>query len=117
MIMKKTRTSYQVWSIRGCIQIDVESAETELGRKFNRDELMDYLFGSYSERAECNHELFIYEEPETTMVHRINRLWAYPFTLLVSPYQYIRYGQVGWTHKTKLGKFILTCTGYLKSDK
>lgn len=32
-------------------------------------------------------------------------------------YQYIRYGQVGWTPKTKLGKFILTCTGYLKSDK
>lgn len=117
MIMKKTRTSYQVWSIRGCIQRDIETAENRLGRKFNRDELMDYLFGSHSERAKCHHELFIYEKPETAMVHRINRLWAYPLTLLVSPYQYIRYGQVGWTHKTKLGKFILTCTGYLKSDK
>lgn len=114
--MKKIRTSYHNWGIHNRIRNDVMDAEESLGRKFTRDELLDYVFGSFSDKPECKYELYIYEKPETNVIHRLNCLWAFPLTLLCSPYQFVKYGDIGWSHKTRFGKFILTCTGFIKPE-
>ncbi|MGR5366951.1 hypothetical protein [Photobacterium damselae] len=86
--------------------------ERGIERELTEKEVVKFLFGSYNDRAQTRLSILIREVPETTVVHRLNRMWAYPFTFILSPFRYILYGDIGWREETKLGKFILTCCGY-----
>ena len=77
------------------------------------EEVIEALFGSYN--ADYLSDFKIIDtcwKPKTTRLHRLNRLWAYPFTLLCFPYQYVKYGECGWKDKTKFGSWMLRVNGY-----
>lgn len=107
----KMRSSYSGWNWKSKVLLDIQEEELERGVVFTKAETLTYLFGDYDTRPETNLDLYIYDKPDKTATHRLNMLWAYPVTLFCSPYRFIRYGGVGWTNKTRFGKFILKCVG------
>ncbi|WP_273860727.1 hypothetical protein [Photobacterium sp. GSS17] len=74
-------------------------------------ELLEGMFGTFRERGDFRIENRYYQ-PKETWVHRLNRLWAFPLTLICSPYMYIKHGQIGWSDKTRFGSWLLKVTGY-----
>lgn len=86
--------------------------ERGIERDLKEREVVEFLFGGYDCRASTRLDIFIREYPETTMKHRLNRLWAYPFTFALAPFRYVLYGDIGWSENTKLGGFILDKCGY-----
>ena len=76
-------------------------------------EVVDRLFGGYYN--DYYSEFRIIDDcwtPKTKWWQRANRFWVYPLTLLCAPYQYIKYGQVGWSDQTSFGSRILRVPGY-----
>ena len=69
--------------------------------------LFDHTDGWYGQYRIVNTDYHVDER----IYHRVNRLWAYPFTLLCSPFRYLAYGHVGWSKSTKFGNWILNCCG------
>lgn len=80
-------------------------------RDMSGEELLEGIFGSFRERGDFRVENRYYQ-PKETWVHRLNRLWALPLTLLCSPYMYIRNGEIGWSNRTRFGRWLLKVTGY-----
>lgn len=78
-------------------------------------EVLDLLFGSWDgDEDRPYYKVFTYDyDHERTWQQRLNMFWAMPLTLLLSPIMYIYSGQVGWSDKSKVGKFILKVTGHL----
>lgn len=113
MIKRKMTSNRSGWNYSRKIKEDVERYEDEYlnGREMTKNEVIEYLFGSYNEYPSTSLDLYLLSPQEKTVKHRLNMLWVMPITLLVAPYSYIRYGSVGWTNKTKVGKFILECVG------
>jgi len=37
-----------------------------------------------------------------------------PLSVVLWPFRYVLYGDGGWSTKTRMGRFILRVTGYLK---
>ena len=44
--------------------------------------------------------------------HRLNRLWAYPLAILISPVQYVIFDNTGFSDRNVLGRVVLKLTGY-----
>lgn len=75
-------------------------------------ELMEILFGvPFHERGSFR-IVNDYWQPETNWKHRVNRLWAFPLTVICAPYRYIKYGDIGWSDNTRFGAWLLKVTGY-----
>ncbi|EGR2229511.1 hypothetical protein DZF79_14895 [Vibrio parahaemolyticus] len=95
------------WQLRKYIQENYSKDVKEM----NGEELLENLFGSFRESGEFRIE-DIHYIPEQTWWHRLNRLWAYPLTIICSPYRYVRYGHIGWDDKTNFGRWLIKVTGH-----
>jgi hypothetical protein len=77
------------------------------------EDVIEKLFGGYNNGYTSDMRIVNdYWEADTKWWHRLNRFWAYPLTVLCSPYQYITKGQTGWSDKTKFGHWMLRACGY-----
>ena len=95
-------------------------AEQYIKDTYNKDvsdmsgkELMECLFGIPFE--EKGRFLIVNARwvPETNWKHRINRIWVSALTIFCAPYQYIKYGEVGWSESTPLGDWLHKIKGCL----
>ena len=113
MIKRDMRYNQNTWNFSSVIEDDIKKRESVIGRAMTKDEVIEHLFGTPLDRATTYLDLYLFKNvPETTWKHRLNRLWAYPLTILLAPFRYVIYGDIGWGNKTKLGKFILVACGY-----
>jgi len=86
-----------------------------VGKEATRDEVLAYLFGDEDGWTDNNFVIREWsDDDKRTPLQRLNMFWAIPFTLLVSPYQYVVKGRVGWDTKTRFSRWILRVTGHLK---
>lgn len=70
--------------------------EKAIGKDATARDVLDYLFGdSLDEGGKANFVIREWCSDIRTPMNRINMFWAIPFTLLLSPYQYITKGQIG----------------------
>lgn len=46
-----------------------------------------------------------------TEIQRLNMFWAVPFTIALSPFKYVIYGDTGWSTRSRFGRWILRRTG------
>jgi hypothetical protein len=112
MIKRKMQRAYTGWNWRWRVEESIAQYEEDTGRKIEtKQELLDHLFGDYNSRPSTDLDLYLFTPQDKTWKHRAHMVWAFPVTLLCAPYRYLRYGEVGWTNKTKFGKFLLTCIG------
>lgn len=92
------------------VKEDIKAHELEYGN-MNRDELLTYLFGDYSEYPQTHFDLYIMVKKDQKWWHRLNMIWAFPLTLLCAPYMWLTQGQIGWTNKSVIGGFVLRSIG------
>ena len=114
MIKKNMRYNQDMWNFSHIIEVDIKNQESLIGRAMTKDEVIEHLFGTHLGRSTTDLDLYLFRAPDTNWKHRLNRLWAYPLTLVLAPFRYVIYGDIGWGNKTKLGKFILVACGYDK---
>lgn len=89
--------------IKDCISDDIKTVSGE--QVINL--LFDHNDGWYGHLRVVDED---YRIPER-LSHRLNKLWAYPLTVMCSPFRYLAYGRIGWSGSTKFGKFILGACG------
>lgn len=75
------------------------------------EDLMIELFGDTENFGEFK-IVDQYWKPKERWYHRLNRFWAYPLFFILAPFQYIIYGETGFSDKNKVGHWILKVTGY-----
>lgn len=104
MIIRNNRTLYR------------HEIEKNLPKNCTGEQVLDYIFGDYDSdyRGYSDFHFRKWDDDKKTKTNRINMLWALPLTIIVSPYMYVKNGQIGWDNKTPLGRFILRVTGHLK---
>lgn len=103
MIVRDTKNVYR------------REVERAIGKDATAKDVLDYLFGDVNSERKTNFVIKEWEVDTTTKpIHRLNMFWAVPLTLLCAPVQYVLYGHVGWTTKTKFGRWIIRVTGHLK---
>lgn len=90
--------------------------ESELGKDATGQQVLDHLFGPYGEYSgsSVNYVIREWRKDDRTMLQRLNMLWAMPLTIALWPFRYVLYGDGGWSTKTRMGRFFLRITGYLK---
>jgi len=83
---------------------------------WNKQNLESFLFGDCYGDKDSDYYLSKpdYYYVKSKITHRLNMLWAWPFTLICYPFQYILKGEVGWSERTIFGKWILKVCGYIK---
>ncbi|HFQ5115451.1 TPA: hypothetical protein ACGU7D_004260 [Vibrio vulnificus] len=113
MLLKKMRRNHGIWNFRHEVDSAIKDHETLHG-PMTKEETLTFLFGDWNNRAETNLDIYLLEQPEKTVLHRLNHLWAFPLTFILAPFRYVLYGDIGWTNKTKLGKFLLKSCGFHK---
>ncbi len=86
--------------------------EKELPDNPTSKDVLDIVFGNYNEFSK--YDVIHRQYCKKTPLQRLNMIWVILFTLAVAPYQYVKYGAVGWDTNTKLGRFFLKITGELK---
>ena len=104
--------------IRNTSSVYRHQVEKAVGKDATAKQVLDHIFGGYGEydRPEANFVLRAWTEDERTFLHRLNMFWAMPLTLLLSPFMYLKSGQVGWSDKSAAGRFILRVTGHLRDE-
>lgn len=106
MIEKPTRNVYThdlIHHLKNNCNLDIA--------KMSGEETLNELFGSRSDRGSFQ-AIDIFWEPRVKRIHRFNRLWVYPMTLILSPFRYVLYGHPGFEDSSKIGRWILKITGY-----
>ena len=116
MIKKKMTYNWANWNFSDEIQKDIKEKEEQVGRRLSKDEVIRHLFGSWDDKPSTTLDLYLLRKQKTTRKHRLNHLWVYPLTLVLAPFRYVLYGDIGWTNKTKLGKFLFVACGYDKGE-
>lgn len=111
-ILKKSMKRNRQFGFHRKINEDIESYESSIGRELTKKEVIQYLFGDWENTPDTELDLYLLDPPEEKVIHRINHLWAFPLTFLLAPFRYVLYGDIGWTNKTKLGRFLLKSCGY-----
>ena len=98
---------------RGVFRREVED---EVGKSASGKEVLDYLLGTESNGHNADSRILIkvWMDDDRTVIHRLNMFWVMPLTLLLSPVMYVLNGSVGWTTRTRFGRFVLRVTGHLK---
>lgn len=114
ILKKEMRSNRSSWNFRWLLDEDIKRFEEQIGGKLSKEETLDFLFGNHSDRARTRLNLYLLEEPEKTVFHRLNHLWAFPLTFVLAPFRYVLYGDIGWDSKTRLGRFILKSCGFHK---
>ena len=88
--------------------------EKNLDDKQAAGEVLDLLYGNYNDDYQTSYKIVVYDyDHKRNWRQRLNMFWVMPLTLILSPFMYLYSGQVGWSDKSKLGKFILKITGHL----
>lgn len=96
------------WQVEKYLKENYDKDINEMSGK----ELMTTLFGvPFHERGSFR-IVNDYWQPVINWKHRMNRLWAFPLTLICAPYRYIRYGDIGWCDKSRFGAWLLKVTGH-----
>ena len=93
--------------------------EKAVGKDATAKQVLDHIFGGYGEydRPDADFVLRVWDgDYNRTFWHRLNMFWAMPLTLLLSPFMYLKSGQVGWSDKSATGRFILRVTGHLRDE-
>lgn len=90
--------------------------ERELGKDATGKQVLDYIFGEYGEGACVDYVIYKWASDDKTVRNRLNMFWAIPLTVALSPFMYLFSGRVGWSTKSKAGRFVLRVTGHLKED-
>lgn len=90
-----------------------------IGKDATVDDVLNYIFGEsvmgYDEKHQYDFIIKAFKrDKKRQWWHRLNMFWAIPVTLILAPFQYVRSGYVGWTDKTRTGRFILKITGHLE---
>ena len=100
---------------RSVYRYDITEA---LGKDATAEEILDYIFGDEYHCRSSNFILRVWSKDRYNrkFYHRLNMLWAMPFSLLIFPFQWVIFGHTGWSDKTKMGRFILKSTGHLFKD-
>lgn len=113
MILRKMKINRASWGYSCKVEDDIRKYEKEYldGEAMTKEEVLEHLFGTYIDRPTTKLDLYLLEPQTKSMRHRVNMLWSVPLTLILAPYSYVRYGSLGWTNKTFLGKFVLKCVG------
>lgn len=88
--------------------------EQELGKDATGQQVLDYLLGPYGDDSRVNFVIREWRKDDRTKLQRLNILWVIPLSILLWPIRYVLYGDGGWSTKTRMGRFILRVTGYLK---
>ena len=90
--------------------------EREIGKDATGQQVLDYLFGPYGEysSSSVNYVICEWRKDDRTKLQRLNILWVIPLSIVLWPFRYVLYGDGGWSTKTRMGRFILRVTGYLK---
>jgi hypothetical protein len=106
MLVRSTRNVYR------------QEVENAVGKDATAKQVLDHIFGGYGEynRREANFVLKVWDGDNRTFLNRLNMFWAMPLTLLLSPFMYLKSGQVGWSDKSSAGRFILRVTGHLRDE-
>lgn len=114
-VLKKDMISNRSsWNFRWLVDKDIKRFEEQIGGKLSKEETLDFLFGNHSDRARTRLDLYLLVEPDKTVIHRLNHLWAFPLTFVLAPFRYVLYGDIGWDNKTRLGRFMLKSCGFHK---
>ncbi len=93
--------------------------EKSVGKDATAKEVLDYIFGGYSEYEAAKADFVLYSwqsDCERTFLHRLNMFWALPLTILLSPFMYLKSGYVGWSDKSAAGRFVLRATGFMRDE-
>ncbi|CAH0528434.1 hypothetical protein CTH30272_02118 [Allocatenococcus thiocycli] len=114
VLKKSMRSNHSNWNFRSKVDEDIKWFEDRRGVALSKEETLDFLFGNHSEFSRTRLDLYLLEKPKKTAFHRLNHLWAYPLTFALAPFRYVLYGDIGWTNKTKFGRFLLKSCGYSK---
>ncbi len=114
ILKKEMRSNSSSWNFRWRVDEDIKRYEEERGVTLSKEETLDFLFGNHSEYSQTSLDLYLLIEPDKTVVHRLNHLWAFPLTLALAPFRYVLYGDTGWNNKTRLGRFMLRSCGFDK---
>ncbi|EKO3908194.1 hypothetical protein GTU35_001235 [Vibrio fluvialis] len=114
ILKKSMKSNHANWNYRSKVDSDIKRFEEQRGIVLNKEETLDFLFGNHSEFSRTSLDLYLLEEPKKTAVHRLNHLWAFPLTFMLAPFRYVLYGDIGWTNKTTLGRFMLKSCGFSK---
>lgn len=105
--------------IKDTKQVYRHQVEEYIGKNGTVKDVLDYLFGGYGEYDQRGADFIIrkWSGDDRTVLNRLNMFWAIPFTLLLSPFMYLKCGYVGWDTKSIAGRFILKATGHLKETR
>lgn len=107
MLERKNRN----WGgIHSQVRRDMESRGDKLS-DYSGEELLTYLCGDCNNCRSTKLDVYILKPQKEKWYHRMNMMWAFPLTLICSPYQYIKNGGVGWDNKSIIGRFILKAVG------
>ncbi len=83
-VLKKDMSSNRSsWNFRWLVDKDIKRFEEQIGGKLSKEEALDFLFGNHSDRARTRLDLYLLVEPDKTVIHRLNHLWAFPFTFVL----------------------------------
>lgn len=88
--------------------------ESKVGRDATGTEVLDLLYGKYSDDEGSDYRVYHYLDPyktKSTLFQRFNTLWIVPLFYLSCPFQWLFFGKVGVNQHSKLGKFIFKATG------
>lgn len=88
--------------------------EQELGKDAAGQQVLDYLLGPYGDDSRVNFVIREWRKDDRTKLQRLNILWVIALSIVLWPFRYVLYGDGGWSTKTRMGRFILRVTGYLK---
>lgn len=100
--------------VRDTTDVYRHKVKQEVGKDATADDVLDYLFGKYGDRAQANFVIREWTKDKRTRLQRFNLFWLIPITAFLSPLRYIFLGHIGWDSKTKIGAWILRVTGYLR---
>lgn len=85
--------------------------EKQLKAGSTAKQALDLLFGEYGDCRTDYKVIRRWYSSEKTVCQRLNTSWALPFTWICSPFQYVIFGQVGWSESAKFGAWLLRVTG------
>lgn len=103
--------------IRGNKQVFKSQIRKAVGEDASAEDVLNYIFHDEFDEFDSESNDFVIRQwysANNSALHRFNMIWAVVLTIIVSPYQYVAKGYVGWDTKTVFGRWILKVTGNLK---